>query len=115
VGWSNDSREKATTTSSPSVVTAANPTQPSPSTSSLEAPAGERDWSIIELELRKAVAAVWKASLISPLGMTEESLRLFALFFAKQCEFEPDTIEEMQMEYEGTDIEYALAVAEGSV
>jgi hypothetical protein len=65
--------------------------------------------------LRKAVAAVWKASLISPLGMTEESLRLFALFFAKQCEFEPDTIEEMQMEYEGTDIEYALAVAEGSV
>jgi hypothetical protein len=49
--------------------------------------------------------------------MTEESLRLFALFFAKQCEFEPDTIEEMQMQmqYEGTDIEYALAVAEGSV
>jgi hypothetical protein len=89
----------------------------------------ECDWSIIEPELRKAVAAVWKASLISPLpiylyhrarylkllGMTKESLRLFALFFAKQCEFEPDTIEEMQMKYEGTDIEYALAVAEGSV
>lgn len=80
----------------------------------------------IEQELRKAVAAVWKAYGLSQLpiylyhrarylkllGMTADSQRLFALFLRRQRTFSPDKVDESLLEYEGTNIDGALTHAE---
>jgi hypothetical protein len=84
-----------------------------------------RDWPVIEIDLRKAVAAVWKsygmcqlpiyvyhrALYLKMLGTHHESSRLFALFLKKQNEFKPDAIDEVLINFEGTNIDHALANA----
>jgi len=78
--------------------------------------------------LAKAIAAVWKASSLSPLpiftfhrasflrmlGREDEAKRLYASFLKQQAAFQPDQVDEHLMTYEGFDVEQAVSIARTS-
>ena len=87
------------------------------------------NWSAIQRDLEKAVAAVWKsyslyplpiflyhrAVLLPSLGLRDESLKLFALFLKEHAEFKMDQMDKLLIEYEGTDLNLALSNAKREV
>ena len=83
------------------------------------------NWPTIQVTLEKAIAAVWKsyslcplpvflyhrAGLLKMLGLRDEARQLYASFLKKQFEFKMDQADKSLLDYEGTDIEYALSCA----
>jgi hypothetical protein len=81
----------------------------------------------VSARIEKAVAAMWKAYSLNPmpvylyhracylkmLGMGRESQHLFEMFLKQQPEFKTDEISQLLVNYEGTNIEMALADARG--
>lgn len=79
----------------------------------------------LQTVLAKAIAAVWKASSLSPLpiftfhrasflhilGREDEAKRLYATFVKEQTAFRPDQIDELLMTHEGYDVQHALSRA----
>jgi len=75
--------------------------------------------------LSKAIAAVWKASSLSPLpiyvfhrasffrmlGRQDEAKRLYSTFVKQQAGFRPDQVDQHLMTHEGFDVQKALSVA----
>jgi hypothetical protein len=75
--------------------------------------------------LTKAIAAVWKASSLSPfpiytfhrasflrmLGQEDEAKRLYATFVKQQAAFRPDQVDQHLMTYEAFDVQKALSIA----
>jgi hypothetical protein len=79
----------------------------------------------LETVVAKAVAAVWKASSLSPLpiftfhhafylgmlGRAEEAKRLYATFIKQQAAFRPDQVDQYLTNSEGFDVQSAISIA----